>query len=202
MDLCLFFFVCTSYKSTFLNRSENTWRHLRLHIMSPCPPFQWHISLAEWLHWLASLHNHVRICVTNTSVYMGPSSGRFSTYFVLSARSHACVHCRVVTYSRHLLLCYSHGTFFCNLRNTLLRLRPLTCVCLCLSQPPRGYIFRTFRSLLLQHIPSHTSVLSPTPTSAHAFTVTIMKFLFLISDNNAVHQVSQLVIPGNAGYPG
>jgi hypothetical protein len=70
------------------------------------------------------------------------------------------------------------------------------------AQPPRGYIFRTFRSSLLQHIPSHTSVLSPAPTSAHACTVTIMKFLFLISENNAVHQVSRLVIPGNAGYPG
>jgi len=38
MDFCSFFFVCTSYKSTFLNRSDNTWRHLRLHIMSPSPP--------------------------------------------------------------------------------------------------------------------------------------------------------------------
>jgi len=70
------------------------------------------------------------------------------------------------------------------------------------AQPPRGYIFRIFRSSLLQHILSHTSVISPTPTSAHACTVTIMKFLFLISENNAVRQVSRLVIPGNAGYPG
>jgi hypothetical protein len=30
----------------------------------------------------------------------------------------------------------------------------------------------------------------------------IIKSLFLISENNAVHQVSRLVIPGNAGYPG
>ena len=70
------------------------------------------------------------------------------------------------------------------------------------AQSPRGYIFRTFRSSLLKHISSHTSVLSPTPTSAHACTVTIMKFLFLISENNAVHQVSRLVIPGKAGYLG
>ena len=70
------------------------------------------------------------------------------------------------------------------------------------AQPPRCYIFWTFRSSLLQHILSHTSVLSSTPTSAHACTVTVMKFLFFISENNAVHQVSRLVIPGNAGYPG
>jgi hypothetical protein len=38
MDFCSFSFVFTSYKSTFLNRSDNTWRHLRLHIMSPSPP--------------------------------------------------------------------------------------------------------------------------------------------------------------------
>jgi hypothetical protein len=30
----------------------------------------------------------------------------------------------------------------------------------------------------------------------------IMESLFLISENNAVHQVSRLVIPGNAVYPG
>jgi len=38
MDFRSFFFVCTSYKSTFLNRSDNTWHHLRLHILSPFPP--------------------------------------------------------------------------------------------------------------------------------------------------------------------
>ena len=59
-------------------------------------------------------------------------------------------------------------------------------------------IFRTVRSSLFQLIPSHTSVLSPTPTSVHAFTVTIMNFLFLILKNDAVYQVSRLVIPGNA----
>jgi len=97
---------------------------------------------------------------------------------------------------------YLHGTFFCDVLNALRLLRPLTCVCSYVSQPACRYIFRTFRSLLLQHIPSHTSALSPTPTSAHACTVTIMKFLSLISENNAVHQVSRLVIPGNAGYHG
>jgi hypothetical protein len=142
----------------------------------------------------------MRVCVANTRVYMRPS-GRFSTCFVLSAHSYVCVHRRMVTYSGHFLLHYSHGTFFCNLLNVLRHLRPITCVCLCVLQPPRGYIFWTFRSSPLQHIPSHTSVLSPTPTSANAFTVTIMKFLFLISDNNAIHQISRLVIPGNARYP-
>jgi len=143
---------------------------------------------------------HTVTCVSAspTRVYTRPSPGRFSTCFILSARSHVCVHRHVVTYSGHFLLRYSHGTFFCNLLNALHRLRPLTCVC----STPAWLHLRTFRSLLLQHIPSHTSVLSPTPTSAHAFTVTIMKFLFLISENNAVHQVSRLVIPGNAGYPG
>ena len=192
--LCL---GCTSYKSTFLNRSDNTWRHPRLHIVSPPPPFQRHTSLAEWLHRLASPHSHVRVCVANTRVYMRPSSRRFSACFVLAARSRVCVHRRVVTYCGHFLLRYSHGTFFFNVLNALRRLRPLTCVCSYVSQPPRCYIFRTFRSSLLQHIPSHTSVLSPTPTSAHAFTVTIMKFLFFISENNAY-----IRFRGNAGYPG
>ena len=108
---------------------------------------------------------------------------------------------RVVTYSGYFLLRFSHGAFFCNVLNAL-RLRPFTCVCSYVFQPPRGYIFRAFPSSLLQHIPSHTSLLSPAPTSAHAFSVTIMTFLFLISENNAVHQVSRLVIPGNAGYHG
>ena len=62
--------------------------------------------------------------------------------------------------------------------------------------------FRTFRFSLLQHIPSHTCALSPTPTSAHAFTINIITYIFLILENIAVHQVSRLVIPGNAGYPG
>jgi hypothetical protein len=77
----------------------------------------------------------------------------------------------------------------------LLRWRPS------LGPNAKGVPSRTFRSSLLQHIPFHTSVLSPTPTSAHAFTVTIMKFLFLISVNNALQQVLRLVIPGNIAYP-
>jgi len=93
------------------------------------PPFQRHISLAEWLHRLASQHSHVHVCIANTRVHMRPSSGRFSTCFVLSARSRVCVHSRVVTYSGHFLLRYSHGTFFCNVLNARRRLRPLTCVC-------------------------------------------------------------------------
>ena len=99
------------------------------HMASPSPPFQQHISLAEWLHRLASQHSHVHVCVANPRVHMRPSSGRFSTCFILSARSRVCVHCRVVTYSGHFLLHYSHGTFFCNVLNACRRLRPLTCVC-------------------------------------------------------------------------
>ena len=33
-----FFFDCTSCKATFLNRSDNTWRHIRLHIQLPSSP--------------------------------------------------------------------------------------------------------------------------------------------------------------------
>jgi len=38
MDFRSVLFVRTSYKATFMNRSDNTWRHLRLHILSPFPP--------------------------------------------------------------------------------------------------------------------------------------------------------------------
>ena len=90
MDFYSFFFVCTSYKSTFLNQSDNTWRHLRLHLLRLPPPFQRNISLAEWLQRLANPHCHVRVCVANTRVYMRPSSERFCTCFVLCARSRVC----------------------------------------------------------------------------------------------------------------
>jgi len=75
----------------------------------------------------------VRVCVVNTRFDMRPSSGRFSTCFVLSARSRVCVHSRVATYSGHFLLRYFHGTSLCNLK-ALRRLRPHTCVCSCVSQ--------------------------------------------------------------------
>ena len=170
MDFCSFFFVCTSYKSTFLNRSDNTWRHLRLHILPPFrlpPPFQRHISLAEWLHRLASPHSHVRVCVTNTRVYMRPSSGRFSTCFVLSALT--CVFTaawlRIPDISFFAInMGPSSATFSARF---VVSAHSRVCVRLSL------HIFRTFRSSLLQHTP-RTSVLSPIPTSAHAFTVTIM----------------------------
>ena len=61
------------------------------HLFRLPPPFQRHISLAERLHRLASQHSHVHVCVANTRVHMRPSSGRFSTCFVLSARSRVCV---------------------------------------------------------------------------------------------------------------
>jgi len=214
MDFRSFLFVYTSYKATFLNRLDNTWRHPRLHILSPfClpPPFQRHFPLAEWLHRLDSPHSHVRVCVANTRAYVRPSSGRFSTCFVLSARSYVCVCVCVCSPLRgHIFrtfpsLLYTWSVFAIHMGpssvtfSTRFVVPAHSRVC---AQPPRGSIFRTFRSSLLQHIPSHTSALSPTPTSAHAFTVTIMKFLFLISENNAVRQVLRLVIPGNAGYPG
>jgi hypothetical protein len=76
------------------------------------------------------------VSASPTRVYMRPSSPRVSS----SARSRVCVHCRVVTYSRPFLLRYSHGTFFCNVLNALRRLRPLTCVCSCLSIPPPAWL--------------------------------------------------------------
>jgi len=200
-----FLFVCTLYKATFLNRSDNTWRHLRLHILSPLPtssappatyfhyrmtsqtlqPTQSRACLRRkhifWkiLHLFRPLCLIACVCVFTAPWLRIPDIFFFAIYMI-------CVH-------------YSHGTFFCNVLNALRPIRPLMCVCSYVSQPPRGYIFQTFRSSLLQHIPSHTSVLSPTPTSAHAITDTIVKFLFIISENNAVHLVSRLVVPGNAG---
>jgi len=204
MDFHSFLFVRTSYKAKFLNRSDNTWRHLRLHILSPFPPSSALPATYFPCRSTAQTCQPTQSCAclrcqhTFTWDCLLEDSPRVSS----SLPDRMCVHRRVVTYSGHFLLRYSHETFFCNVLNTLRRLRPLKCVCSYVSQPPRGYIFRTFPSSLLQHIPSHTSVLSPTPTSAHAFSVTIMMFLFLISENNVVHQVSRLVIPGNAGHPG
>jgi len=166
MDFRSFRFVWTSYKATFLNRSDNIWRHLRLHITSPFPPFQRHVSLAEWLHRLASQHSYVRVCVANTRVHMRPSSGRFSTCFVLSARSRVCVFTAAWLHIPDI-------SFFA------------------IYMGPSSVTFST-RFVVSAH----------SPTSVHAFIVTIMKFLFLIPENNAVHRVSRLVIPGNAGYPG
>ena len=69
-----------------------------------------------------------------------------------------CLYHREVTYSGHFVLRYSHETFFCHLLYMFRRLCPLTCVCV--SQPPRGYIFWSFRSLLFRHIPfSHVCTL-------------------------------------------
>ena len=44
---------------------------------------------AEWLHWLANPHSHVRVCVASMGVYI--SSINFSTCFVVSADSRVCV---------------------------------------------------------------------------------------------------------------
>jgi len=108
---------------------------------------------------------HTVTCVSAspTRVYTRPSPGRFSTCFILSARSHVCVHRHVVTYSGHFLLRYSHGTFFCNLLNALRRLRPITCVFVCLKTPawlhlPDISIFAT-----ATHSFSHICTLSNTP---------------------------------------
>ena len=132
MDFCSFSFVCTSYKCTFLNRSDNTWRQLRLHITSSQPS-----SALPATHFHCRMTNtdlpaHMVTCVSAspTRVYMRSSSRRFSAYFVLSARSRVCVHRRVVTYSGHFLLRFLHGTFFCNFLNVRRRLHSLTCVSL------------------------------------------------------------------------
>jgi len=113
MDFRSFLFVCTSYKATFLNRSDNTLRHPRLHILSPFPPS-------------SALPAIYFPCRMTSQTWQPPQSRAFLRRqhaclheivfwkilhcFVLSARSRACVcvHRRVVTYSGHFLLCYIH----------------------------------------------------------------------------------------------
>jgi hypothetical protein len=172
MDFRSFLLVCTSYKSTFPNRSDNTWRHPRLHILSPFPPFfvlpatyfpcRMTAQTCQPTQSRASLRRQ-HACSHETVFWK-----IFHMFRPLPDRVCVCVHRRVVTYSGHFLLRYSHDTFFYNVLNARRRLRPLTCV---FAQPPRDYIFRTFPSSLLQHIPSHTSALSPTHSFSHICTL-------------------------------
>jgi hypothetical protein len=197
----MFCFFWTSYKATFLNRSDNTWRHLRLHILSPFPPSsalpvtyfpcQMTAQTCQPTQSRTRLRRQ-RACSHETVFWkiLHVSSSLPDCVCVFTA---AWLHILDISFFA-IHVGPSSVTF-----STRIGVSAHSRVC---AQPPRGYIFQTFPSSLLQHIPSHTSVLSPTPTFAHACTVTIMKFLFLISENNAVHQVSRLVIPGSAGYPG
>jgi len=104
-------------------------------------------------------NSHVHVCVANTRVHMRLSSGRFSTCFVLSARSRVCFHRRVVTYSGHFLVRYSRGTFSCNGLNARRRLRPLTCVC---STPAWLYLPDISIFTIVTHFFSHICALSNT----------------------------------------
>jgi hypothetical protein len=119
----------------------------------------------------------VRVCVAKMRVYMTPSSGKFSTCFVVSAHSNVCVfvcvYPCVVTYSGLLVLCYSHR-IFCNLPNVFCHLCLLTCACLCVSQPHVVISSGHFDLSCCNTFSSHTSVFTPTPTSAHVFTVTFV----------------------------
>jgi hypothetical protein len=164
MDFCLFLFVCTSYKATFLNRSDNTWRHLRLHILSPFSPSS--ALPATYfpcrIHRLDSPHSHVRVCVANTRAYMRLSCGRFCTCFVLSARSCVCVCSSprgyifrtfpslLYTWSMFAILMGPSSVTFST--HFIASAHSRVCVCSYVSQSAHGYIFRTFRSSLLQHI--------------------------------------------------
>jgi len=133
MDFRSFLFVCTSYKSTFPNRSDNTWHHLRLHILSPFPPS----SALPATYFPCRMT--AQTCQPTQSRACLRCQHAFSHETVFWKILHmfrplcpivfVCVHRRVVTYSGHFLLRYSHGTFICNLLNARRRLRPLTCVC-------------------------------------------------------------------------
>jgi hypothetical protein len=247
MDFLSFCFFWTAYKATFLNRSDNTWRPLRLHILSPFPPSsalpatyflcqmiaqtcqptqsctylcRQHACSHEIVFWKI-LHMFCPLCLVlcvcvraRACVYVRVHVCA-CMHVCARARAHVCVcaHARVCARVEACARVFTASWLripdisffdvhmgFCSVTfSTRVSVSAHSCAC---AQPPHGYIVRTFRSLLLQHIPSHTSVLFPTLTSTHACTVTIMKFLFPISENNAVHQVSRLVIPGNAGYPG
>jgi len=105
------------------------------------------------------LPTHIVTCVSASSTHVFTrdrlleDSPRVSSFLP----DRVCVHRRMVTYSGHFLLRYSHGTFFCNVFNALRRLRPLTGVCSYESQPPHGYIFGHFalrycNTFLLTHL--------------------------------------------------
>jgi len=105
----------------------------------------------------------MRACVANTRAYMRPS-GRFSTCFVVSARSRVCVcvYRHVVTYSENFVLRCSHGAIFCNFLNVLRRLCPITCVYLCLSTPAWLHLLDISIFAIATHSFSHICTLSNT----------------------------------------
>ena len=146
------------------------------------------------------LPTHIVTCVSASSTHVFTrdrlleDSPRVSSFLP----DRVCVHRRMVTYSGHFLLRYSHGTFFCNVLNARRRLRPLKCVC---STPAWLQLPDISIFAIATHSFSHICTLSNTHfcSCLHCH---YYKFLFLISENNAVLQVSRLVIPGNAGYPG
>ena len=112
MDFRSFPFVCTPYKATFLNWSDNTWRHLRLRISSPFPPPS--TLPAAYFPWRMTAQTSTAHTVTCASA------------------SPTCVHAwyRLVEDSPRVS-------------------SPLPDrVCMCVCSPPRGYIIRTFSSLL------------------------------------------------------
>jgi hypothetical protein len=126
MDFCSFAPHTNTHFSTDRTIHDVTPAAKLCQVLSLPPPFQRHISLSSDC---TDLPAHTVTCVS-----LSPTR-----VFTLDL---------VVTYCGHFLLRYSHGTLFCNLLNALRHLRPLTCVCSCVSQPPRGYNFQTFRSSL------------------------------------------------------
>ena len=67
MDFRSFLFVCTSYKASFLNRWDNTWLHLRLHILSPFPPSR---DIFPLLNDCTDLTVHTVTCVSASPTRM------------------------------------------------------------------------------------------------------------------------------------
>jgi hypothetical protein len=136
-------------------------------------PSSKYISLDEGLNKLGSTHSHVPVCVAITHFDMRPSSGRFSTCFVLSALR-MCVFIAAWLHIPDISFFAIHMEPS-SVTSTHFVVSAHTRVCVRVSINN----YRTFRSLLLQHIPSHTSAPSPTHTSAHAFIISITTFLCL-----------------------
>jgi len=113
MDFRSFLFVCTSYKASFLNRWDNTWLHLRLHILSPFPPSR---DIFPLLNDCTDLTVHTVTCVSASPTRMLTwdrlleDSPRISSSLPdrVCVCVCVCVYRRVVTYSGHFRLCYIH----------------------------------------------------------------------------------------------
>jgi hypothetical protein len=89
MDFCSFFFVPHTNPHFWTDRTTHdvTSASTLSHLLRLPPSFQRHISLAEWLHKLASPHSHVRVCVVNKRVY-GPVHTSVISSGELAAASH------------------------------------------------------------------------------------------------------------------